>query len=87
MLENLSSSWSLVMFDILVEAVVLNFLPLSMTPDLDCSRLCLQRQSRYFHNLNIFHVRALDSAFDASISLQYWEEAHQHGLESLDAYR
>ncbi|XP_033227583.1 histone-lysine N-methyltransferase SMYD3 isoform X2 [Belonocnema kinseyi] len=53
---------------------------------LDISKMCLKRQKGVFHPLNLQHVRTTESAFDAAVSLEYWEEAEFYALQLIPGY-
>lgn len=48
--------------------------------------MCLKKQKGVFHPLNLQHVRTLESAFDASVTLSYWEDAEFYALQLIPGY-
>lgn len=53
---------------------------------IDISKMCLKKQKGVFHPLNLQHVRTLESAFDASVTLSYWEDAEFYALQLIPGY-
>ena len=48
--------------------------------------MCLKKQRGVFYPLNLQHVRTTESAFDAAVSLEYWEEAEFYALQLTPGY-
>ncbi|KAL7303539.1 hypothetical protein TKK_0003702 [Trichogramma kaykai] len=56
------------------------------TAYLDLSKKCLEKQENVMHPLNIQHIRTVESAFDASVNLGYWDDAENYGNELIPGY-
>ncbi|KAB0800288.1 hypothetical protein PPYR_06028 [Photinus pyralis] len=54
---------------------------------LDVCKVCLNRHKGVLHNLNIQHVRILDSAFESSIDFGQWDDAKIFGISLIAGYR
>lgn len=48
--------------------------------------MCLKKQKGVFFSLNLQHVRTLESAFDAAVTLAYWEDAEFYALQLIPGY-
>ncbi|KAH8286761.1 hypothetical protein KR018_005133, partial [Drosophila ironensis] len=46
---------------------------------LDVGKVCLDKQKGVLHPLNVWHVKTLDSAFEAAINMSKFEEAIEYG--------
>uniref|UniRef100_A0A0A9WRD9 SET and MYND domain-containing protein 3 n=1 Tax=Lygus hesperus TaxID=30085 RepID=A0A0A9WRD9_LYGHE len=53
---------------------------------LDACKLCLEKQAGLFHPDNIYFVRTMDLAFEASIQLQKWEDSIDLGPKLIPGY-
>ena len=47
----------------------------------------LIEQDGILHEMNVFHVKALDKAMDAAIDTGNWKDALDYGLATLEAYK
>uniref|UniRef100_A0A1B6JWE4 MYND-type domain-containing protein n=2 Tax=Homalodisca liturata TaxID=320908 RepID=A0A1B6JWE4_9HEMI len=54
---------------------------------LDVCKVCLEKQEKLFHPMNLQRVKVLDSAFESSVSLGQWQEARRFGYQLLPGYR
>lgn len=62
------------------------FFLITMLLDLDISKKCLKKQSNVLHPLNVQHVRTIEAAFDAAVSITYWEDAENFGIDLVPGY-
>ncbi|CAL4060302.1 unnamed protein product, partial [Meganyctiphanes norvegica] len=51
---------------------------------LDMSRAVLKLQGDLFHKLDVWHCKAMDTAFEAAVDLKKFEEAEKYGKENLE---
>ncbi|KAF5299334.1 hypothetical protein FQA39_LY02507 [Lamprigera yunnana] len=54
---------------------------------LDVCKVCLRKHQGVLHDLNIQHVRILDSAFESSIDFGQWDEAKQFGVALISGFK
>ncbi|CAG0908240.1 unnamed protein product [Cyprideis torosa] len=55
---------------------------------MDVCRTSLRAQEEAgFHPLNILRIKMLDSALDAALYLELWEEAAEYGRQGLLGYK
>lgn len=54
--------------------------------DLDMAKVCLRKQEKVLHPINLLYVKVLDIAFESSITLEKFEEAAVFGKMLLPGF-
>lgn len=49
-------------------------------------KICLAKQEGVLHPLNVWHVKTLDAAFEAAISVGKWSDALKYGQQLLPGF-
>ncbi|XP_015599197.1 histone-lysine N-methyltransferase SMYD3 isoform X2 [Cephus cinctus] len=53
---------------------------------LDISKMCLMKQEGILHPFNLQRVRTIESAFEAAVNLNVWEDAKAYAIQLIPGY-
>ena len=60
---------------------------LNLRKDLDVCNMILDKQEGILYYFNVRKIKILDLAFEASISMQRWDDALSYGTKLLNGFR